>query len=120
MHAVKFLGNVRLTKLYEDTVLRIKNAEMEFDDLLLAKNEAHKLYSEVNCKAISETVQVRNKLLSEFSSFKESIEKFSTLELSWSIKKALVNDVHYLVSERIREMKHLRSNIDRIVTADLK
>lgn len=113
---VEILGNNRLTRLYNETVCRIEMADHGFENLLLAKIEAKKLYNDVNCLAISETDVVRKSVMSQFVSFKEAIEGMSVLELSWSLKKAFIHDIHSLASDKIREMKHLRSNIDRVVT----
>lgn len=113
---VEILGNNRLTRLYNETVCRIEMADHGFENLLLAKIEAEKLYNDVNCLAISETDVVRKSVMSQFVSFKEAIEGMSVLELSWSLKKAFIHDIHSLASDKIREMKHLRSNIDRVVT----
>jgi len=113
---VEILGNNRLTRLYNETVCRIEMADHGFENLQLAKIEAEKLYDDVNCVAISETDVVRKRVMLEFVSFKNSIEDMSVLELSQSLKKSLIHYMYSLASDKIREMKHLRSNIDRVVT----
>lgn len=116
MLTVEILGNNRLTRLYNETVCRIEMADHGFENLQLAKIEAEKLYNDVNCLAISETDVVRKRVMSEFDSFKQSIEDMSVLELNASMKKMFIYDMYSLASDKIREMKHLRSNIDRVVT----
>lgn len=113
---VEILGNNRLTRLYNETVCRIEMADHGFENLQLAKIEAEKLYDDVNCLAISETDVVRKSVMAEFDSFKQSIEDMSVLELNASMKKMFIYDMYSLASDKIREMKHLRSNIDRVVT----
>lgn len=113
---VEILGNNRLTRLYNETVCRIEMADHGFENLQLAKIEAEKLYDDVNCLAISETDVVRKSVMAEFDSFKQSIEDMSILELNASMKKMFIYDMYSLASDKIREMKHLRSNIDRVVT----
>lgn len=113
---VEILGNNRLTRLYNETVCRIEMADHGFENLQLAKIEAEKLYDDVNCLAISETNVVRKSVMAEFGSFKQSIEEMSVLELNASMKKMFIYDMYSLASDKIREMKHLRSNIDRVVT----
>ncbi|MDI6977145.1 hypothetical protein [Serratia sp. Se-RSBMAAmG] len=113
---VEILGNNRLTRLYNETVCRIEMADHGFENLQLAKIEAEKLYDDVNCVAISETDVVRKNVMAEFVSFKQSIEDMSVLELNSSLKKVIIHAVYLLASGKIREMKHLRSNIDRVVT----
>ena len=58
----------------------------------------------------------RKSVMAEFDSFKQSIEDMSVLELNASMKKMFIYDMYSLASDKIREMKHLRSNIDRVVT----
>jgi len=113
---VEILGNNRLTRLCNETVCRIEMADHGFENLQLAKIEAEKLYDDVNCLAISETEVVRKSVMAEFTSFKQSIEDMSVLELNSSMKKMFIYDMYSLASDKIREMKHLRSNIDRVVT----
>lgn len=113
---VEILGNNRLTRLFNEAVCRIEMADHGFENLLLARIEAGKLYDDVNCVAISETDVVRKNVMAEFVSFKQSIEDMSVSELSQSLKKSLIHHVYDLASVKIREMKHLRSNIDRVVT----
>lgn len=113
---VEILGNNRLTRLFNEAVCRIEMADHGFENLQLAKIEAEKLYDDVNCVAISETDVVRKNVMAEFVSFKQSIEDMSVLELSQGLKKSLIYHVYDLASGKIREMKHLRSNIDRVVT----
>lgn len=122
---VKFFGNPRLTSrltsLYENTVSNINSLEQkEFVLISKSREEAEKLYSENNCIAISQIQKLREQLLKEFYAFKEEIDAFNSIELSKTLKKAFIHDVWCLVSEKIKELKQLRSNIDRIVTADLK
>lgn len=116
MLTVEILGNNRLTRLYNEAVCCIEMADHGFENLQLAKIEAEKLYDDVNCLAISETDMVRKNIMAQFDSFKKAIENMSVLELSWSMKKMFIHDMYSLASDKIREMKHLRSNIDRVVT----
>lgn len=121
MLTVKLLGNARLTSLYENTVSKINSLEQkDFIFISNSREEAEKLYSENNCIAISQIQKLREQLLKEFYAFKEEIDAFNGIELSKTLKKAFIHDIWCLVSEKIKELKQLRSNIDRIVTADLK
>lgn len=121
MLTVKLLGNARLTSLYETTIYNIHSFEKEsFGDIAKSREDAEKLYSKNNCIAISQIQKLRKLLLEEFNLFKGEMDTFNGIELSKTLKKAFIHDIWYLVSEKIKELKQLRSNIDRIVTADLK
>lgn len=121
MLTVKLLGNARLTSLYETTISNIHSFEKDgFGYITKSREEAEKLYSEDNCIAISQIQKLRERLLEEFNLFKGEMETFNGIELSKTLKKAFIHDIWCLVSEKTKELKQLRSNIDRIVTADLK
>jgi len=118
---VKILGNARLTSLYETTVSNINYLEQkDFNLISKSREDAERMYSEDNCVAISQIQKLREQLLKEFYTFKEEINTFNSIELSQELKKAFIQNIWYLVSEKTKELKQLRSNIDRIVTADLK
>ena len=115
MLTVKLLGNARLTSLYETTISNIHSFEKDgFGYITKSRENAEKLYSEDNCIAISQIQKLR------FNLFKGEMETFNGIELSKTLRKAFIHDIWCLVSEKTKELKQLRSNIDRIVTADLK